>query len=99
MLKKALELNVDFAEVYLELGKIHFADKQYEQAIRAYERAVHLNPAFVEAYHRLVQAHTKAGNEEKAREASEEFSKRQKELEADVIHRQKGIMHFLYTLK
>jgi tetratricopeptide (TPR) repeat protein len=98
-LKKALELNADFPEVYLELGKIHFADKEYQQAIRAYERAIQLNPAFVEAYYRLSQAHTKVGNEEKAQEAAELAIKRQKELEADVARREKQILRFIYTLK
>lgn len=98
LLRKALELSPKLPEAHLELGKIYFDDKQYQQAILEYEKAIRIKPD-LEGYYRLAQAYGKVGNQEKARQASDLALALQKELEAEATKREKQILRFVYTLK
>jgi tetratricopeptide (TPR) repeat protein len=80
-------------------GKTYFEQGRYQEAIRALESAVRLNPASAAACYRLSQAYQKAGNPEKARAMSELFLQRQRQQQAQTETRRKEIVSFLYTLK
>ena len=99
MLNKALDLDPKFPEAHFELGKIYFDERNYPQAIGAYERAVSLRPTFAEAYYRLSRAYAMVGNQKKAQEAAEQSVKQRKALETSVLQREKEILRFVYTLK
>jgi len=99
LLEKAVELDPNFPEAYVELGRIYFDRKRFPPAIAAYERAVQLNPALSEAYYGLSQAYARSGNIEKARETSTLAVRRQKELESHLAAREKEVLRFIYTLK
>jgi len=98
-LKKALDLDLKFAEAYFELGKIYFNEEKYPQVIAAWEIAVALRKTFAEAYYRLGRAYAMAGDKQKAQEAFDLSLKQQKALETQVIERAKDILRFVYTLK
>lgn len=99
LLRKTVEVDPSFPEAYLDLGKIHFKNRQYQQAIDAYRKAVELNPALDEAYYDLSLAYARSGDADKAKEASTMALKRQKEMQDYVAARQKEILKFVYTLK
>ena len=48
---KALALDDRLAEAYTSLGKIEHYRNDYEAAEAAYQRALELNPNYVDAYH------------------------------------------------
>lgn len=99
LLEKALQLDPNFADAHLALGKLYFEQARYHEAVRALESAVRLNPASAAACYRLSQAYQRAGNPEKAQAMSELFLNRQKQQEAQAETRRKEIVRFLYTLK
>lgn len=99
LLEKAVELDPNFPEAYVELGRAYFDNRQYRLAIAAYQRAVQLNTSLSEAYYGLSQAYARFGDIEKARETSTLAVKRQKELESHLAEREKEVLRFIYTLK
>ena len=101
LLTKATELDPRFAVAHLELGNIYFENKEYQQAIGEYSKALQGTSLFrrSEAYFRLGQAYARTGNAERAREASALAMKDQKELQAAIVQYEKGILRFLYTLR
>jgi tetratricopeptide (TPR) repeat protein len=99
LLEKVIQLDPNFADAHLALGKIFLEQARYKDAIRALETAVRLNPASTAACFRLSRAYQKAGNAEKAQAMTELFLKRQKQQESEAETRRKEIVSFLYTLK
>ena len=49
-LKKAIELQPDYAEAYNNLGNACKEMEEYNEAIQVYEKAIELNPQYYEAY-------------------------------------------------
>jgi len=72
-LQRALSLNPDFAEVYLELGILALAQDKTEVAISHLEKAVHLAPALAAAHYRLGLAYRSIGNQVRAKAEFDEF--------------------------
>ena len=54
-LKKAIELQPDYAEAYNNLGNAYKEMEEYNEAILVYEKAIELNPQYYEAYNNLGQ--------------------------------------------
>jgi Tfp pilus assembly protein PilF len=67
--KKAMRLNPNPPGYYfLVSGHIYIATEQYEEAIRAYKKAIELEPTNLFAHMGLAGAYIKAGKEKEARE-------------------------------
>ena len=64
--QRALELNDDYLEGYVSLGRIETATGRYGSAIAAFRYALALDSAYTGAYRGLAQAYTKAGRIEEA---------------------------------
>ena len=77
------------AESWFEKGNQFFADGSYEDAVKAYDKAIRLNPSYVEAWYNKGTALQKLGrgdDAEKAFTKSEElFSKQQTDPEKDIV--------------
>jgi len=52
-LKKALELDLKYAEPYNNLGNICLEEKEYEKSIELYKKALELNPDYAAAHSNL----------------------------------------------
>ena len=63
---KALRLNPDLVEAYLNRGTAKFDLKQYEAALADFEAALHLNPNYAEAYYNRGNAKDALGQYESA---------------------------------
>lgn len=94
-LKKTLKIKEDFAVAYRELGKVHLMLKEYEDAIKAYERSFELNPRLSraayyecgEAYFRLGDFDTAAGLFKKYEDLKDtRYTNKRREAELEQQH-------------
>jgi superkiller protein 3 len=83
-LLKAVELDPDFAEAYVQLGTIAGNDKE---AIEVLERAVQIRPDLATAHFRLARAYQRIGEPGKAKAEIELFQKLR--AESDAAERQR----------
>jgi Flp pilus assembly protein TadD len=75
--QKAIEIDSSDAEAHFQLGKLAFAKGDNSAAILHYEHAVTSQPTFNAAWYQLSLSYRRGGQEEKAREALENFRKTQ----------------------
>jgi Flp pilus assembly protein TadD len=99
LLEKAITIDPRFDEAYLELGILHFAQENFEQAIGAYKKAIELNPRLGEAYYRLGIAYKRVGRKA---EAAQEF-KRHQQIQiaeaASVDRQRREVRQFVTVLR
>lgn len=99
LLNQAVRIDPKFDEAFLALGVLHSERGNFEEAIRAYQRALELNPLLAEAHYRLGLAYKRVGQETKAQQ---EFKQYQQVNEADAaaLERQRReVRQFLINLK
>lgn len=73
--QKAIELDSSNAEAHFQLGKLAAARGDDRSAIAHYERTTALQPSIPAAWYQLSQSYRRVGQEQKSREALEEFRK------------------------
>jgi tetratricopeptide (TPR) repeat protein len=78
-LRKVLVFVDDFAEVNFELGYILHRRKDYQGAIKEFEKAIELDPEMIEAYYLLAYDHINYGDEKKALRILRELYKKTKD--------------------
>ena len=59
---KAIELNPQYANAYLNRGNVYCSFGKYNQAIKDYNKAIELNPKDAEAYYNRGVVYSKLGN-------------------------------------
>jgi tetratricopeptide (TPR) repeat protein len=75
--QKAIEIDSTDAEAHFQLGKLAFAKGDNTTAILHYEHAVASQPTFNAAWYQLSLSYRRGGQEQKAREALENFKRTQ----------------------
>ena len=65
-LRKAIELNPDFADSYYRLGKLH-VDAEPAEAIQSFETALRLDPADHSSMYQLARLYMKTGRQQEGR--------------------------------
>jgi tetratricopeptide (TPR) repeat protein len=99
LLEKAVAIDPQFAEAYLQLGILYFAEGNIEQAIGEYKKSIELNSHLGEAHYRLGVAYKRTG---KDAEAAQEFRAHEQIQKADaaLIDRQRReIRQFVTVLR
>ncbi len=111
MLRRAMQANPHFAAAYLELGRVHADQHEYEKAIADYQRAVDISSSLeklapgsqldtlAQAHFRLSRAYRQTRDRERAAlelKAFEQFEQ-QSAQQADRVRRE--IPQFVYTLR
>ena len=99
LLNQAITINPKFDEAFLALGVLHSEFGNFEEAIRAYQKALELNPLLAEAHYRLGLAYKRIGQETKAQQ---EFKRYEELSEADAaaLERQRReVRQYLINLK
>jgi tetratricopeptide (TPR) repeat protein len=76
-LQRALDLNPEFPEVLIALGKLRADAKEFDAAIPMLQRAVALRPASEAAHYSLMMAYRNAGRMDDARREKAELDKLQ----------------------
>jgi len=92
-LRKAIHLNPDFADAYLQLGIIFQKEGQFDRSVGFLAHAVRANPKLASAHYRLGLAYTRLGQGDKAKLEFEVFKKLDSESQAEPEGRQ--IIQFL----
>ncbi len=67
--EKVIRAKDDCADVYNMLGVIYFIDNRYDDAIRAFRRALDINPFYIEASLNLSIVYNETGEFDKAQQA------------------------------
>jgi Flp pilus assembly protein TadD len=99
LLSKAVALNPQFDEAYLQLGILHEHKGEYRKAIEELERAVEFDPALTQGYFQLGVAYRHAGDTTRA-EASYQKYRELRQREKDSDEKQRAEMtRFVISMK
>lgn len=99
LLEKAVDIDPQFAEAYLQLGILYFGEGNVEQAISEYKKAIELNSHLGEAHYRLGVAYKRTGKEA---ESVQEFRTHEQIQKADaalVDRQRREIRQFVTVLR
>jgi tetratricopeptide (TPR) repeat protein len=99
LLERAVMLDPNFGEAYMQLGTLYFARNDFAQAIQAFQRAIRVSPQLSEAHYRLSLAYKRTGDETKARSEFDTYQQAQKLETAEVDRRRGELKQFLVILK
>ena len=82
-LERALQLNPDFPETLIALGKLRLDEKRNEDAIALLTKAVRLMPRSESAHYNLMMAYRNAGKMAEAKREKAELDKLQRAPEGE----------------
>ncbi len=99
LLEKAVTIDPQLDEAYLQLGILHFARGDFEQAIRGYKNAIEINPNLGEAHRQLGLAYQRTGEKAKAQQEFREYERAEKTAAADLERQRRELRQFLIILK
>lgn len=95
LLTKAVSIDAKCADAYLQLGILHYSQRDLEKAIGFYIQAIDANPELVDAYYRLAVAYDRTGEHEKARQEFQLHDDIKKRQAAAVERQRKEVKQFL----
>jgi tetratricopeptide (TPR) repeat protein len=99
LLTKAVTVDANCGEAYLQLGILKFSKHDVEKAIEFYKKAIEANPQLGEAYYRLGVAYDRVGDSAKAKEEFQ-FHDQIEKQQADAVERQRReVKQFLVVLE
>jgi tetratricopeptide (TPR) repeat protein len=98
MLTRAVSLDNECADGYLQLGNLSAGQKQWEQAIGFYLKAIHANSDLSDAHYRLGVAYQRVGENAKAREQFQLHDAIASEQAAAIQRQRKTVKQFLVVL-
>jgi tetratricopeptide (TPR) repeat protein len=98
-LKRAIEIDPQLAGAYLELGILHSQQKDYPEAIKAFQKAIEITPLPAEAHYRLGQVYSHVGEAEKARKEITLFKRISEQKKRETERERHKIQQFVYTLR
>jgi tetratricopeptide (TPR) repeat protein len=100
-LKKAILLDSGFAAAYLQLGILHFEQKNYTQAVSDYQHAIKADPErqLEEPHYRLAQAYRHLGDNAKAAAEIQIYDQIVKESAQQAERERHEIPQFVYALR
>jgi tetratricopeptide (TPR) repeat protein len=99
LLEKAVNIDPQLGEAYLQLGILHSERGDFEQAIRDYQKAIEVNPQLGEAHYRVGSAYKRIGEESKAEQEFRAYEKIEKAETAAIESRRRELRQFLIILK
>ena len=99
LLEKAVKLNPNLGEAYVQLGVLYFARNDFTQAIRAFQQAIQVSPHLSDAHYRLSLAYKRTGDEAKAHDELAAYQQAEKTETAAVERQRSELKQFLIILK
>jgi tetratricopeptide (TPR) repeat protein len=99
LLQKAVRLEPKFSGAYLQLGILYAEQRNFSQAVAAYQRAIESNPRLEEAHYRLAQVYRQTGEEAKAHTELSLYEHIAKENAGESDRERREIKQFVYTLR
>jgi tetratricopeptide (TPR) repeat protein len=98
-LKRAIQIDPQLGNAYLELGILHSQRKNYPEAISAFQKAIEITPLPAEAHYRLGQVYNHMGEAEKASKEIELFKQISEQKKSEAERERHKIQQFVYTLR
>jgi tetratricopeptide (TPR) repeat protein len=99
LLEKAVAVDPKIGEAYLQLGIVHFAQADSEQAVRDYKKAIEADPSLGEAHRQLGLAYQRIGDKTKAQPEFQAFEQIEKTEAAELERQRRELRQFLIILK
>jgi tetratricopeptide (TPR) repeat protein len=99
LLERAVAIDPDLDEAYLQLGMLHSAQGDFQQAIRDYKKAIDVNPRLGEAHRELGMMYRRTGEKTKAQQEFESFKEIEKAEAAENDRERRELRQFLVILK
>jgi Flp pilus assembly protein TadD len=99
LLERAVTIDPKLDEAYLQLGILHFARGDFEQAIRDHKNAIEINPNLGEAHRQLGLAYQRTGEKAKAQQEFRAYERAEKTEAADLERHRRELRQFLIILK
>jgi tetratricopeptide (TPR) repeat protein len=99
LLTKAVKIDPNCVEAYLQLGILYSSQHNYEKAIGFYTRAIEVDPQLGEAHYRLGVAYDRTGEPKKAKREFVLHDELEKQKSAVVERQRREIKQFLVVLQ
>lgn len=99
LLEKAVKLNPNLGEAYVQLGGLYFARNDFAQAIATFQQAIRVSPQLSEAHYRLSLAYKRTGEDAKAHQEFAAYQQAEKNETAAVERQRSELKQFLVILK
>jgi Flp pilus assembly protein TadD len=99
LLEKAVAIDPRLEDAYLQLGILHFARGDFEQAIRDCKKAMEVNPHMGEAHRQLGLIYQRTNERTKAQQEFDVYEQIEKIDAAEIAQQQKELRQFLIILK
>jgi len=99
LLEKAVTIDPQLDEAYLQLGILHFARGDFDEAIRGYQKAIRINPTLGEAHRQLGLAFQRRGDDRKAQQEFRAYERAQETEAADLERQRRELRQFVIILK
>jgi len=99
LLEKAVVIDPELDEAYLQLGMLHSARGDFEQAIRDYKNAIRVNPRLGEAHRELGMIYQRTGDKAKAQQEFGTYQEIEKAEAAERERERRELRQFLIILK
>jgi tetratricopeptide (TPR) repeat protein len=99
LLEKAVAIEPMLGQAYLQLGILHFAQGDFERAIRDYKKAIEINAQLGEAHRQLGLAYQRTGDKTKALEEFRAYEQAEKTEAAEIERQRRELRQFLIILK
>jgi tetratricopeptide (TPR) repeat protein len=98
-LKRAIALDPQLGDAYLQLGILYSAKKDDPAAISALQKAIQILPLPEEAHYRLAQLYRRTGDTENARQQMALYNQTSQQKTKLAEQQRHEIQQFVYTLK
>jgi tetratricopeptide (TPR) repeat protein len=99
MLSAAVRLDPKCADGYLQLGNLSASQKQWEQAVDLYLKAIEADPDLSEAHYRLGVAYERVGEESKAKEQFQLHDTIARKQAVEIQRQRESVKQFLVVLQ
>jgi tetratricopeptide (TPR) repeat protein len=99
LLTKAVKIDRNCVDAYLQLGILYSSQHNYEKAIDFYTKAIEINPQLGEAHYRLGMAYDRTGEPAKAKKEFVLHDEIEKQNAAAVERQRREIKQFLVVLQ
>jgi tetratricopeptide (TPR) repeat protein len=98
LLTKAVTVDPNCVDAYLQLGILYSSQRNYEKAIGFYSKAIEVNPQLGEAHYRLGVAYDRTGKPAKANREFLLHDEIEKQQAAAAEHQREEVKQFLVVL-
>jgi tetratricopeptide (TPR) repeat protein len=95
LLNRALQIDAQCGEAYLQLGILKYSQRNFEKAIDDFNKAIAANPELVDAHYRLAVAYDRIGATAKAEQEFHLHDEMKKQQAAEVERQRRAVKQFL----